>query len=49
MQKDLLRTVCNAVILISRAKIEERRMLRMVVSILFPLDQSASDAKVLEI
>ena len=37
------------VLLISRAKTKERRMLRMTISTLFPLDQSVSDVKVLDI
>ena len=48
MRKDLIRTVSNLVLLILRAKIEERRMLRMVVSMLFPSDQRALDVKVLD-
>ena len=46
--KGLIRTISNPVHLSSRAKIEEIRMLRMVVSTLFPPDQSASDVKVLD-
>ena len=49
MQKDSTRTVGNPVRLSLRAKIEERRMLRMSVSTLFPPDQSVSDVKVLDI
>ena len=49
MQKDLIRTVSNLVLLNSKAKTKERRMLRMAVSTLFPPDQSASDVKVLDI
>ena len=45
MQKDLIRTVSNPVCLSSKAKTEERRMLRMVVNILFPPDQSSLDVK----
>ena len=48
MRKDLIRTVSNPVILNSKAKTKERRMLRMAVSTLFPLDQSASNVKVLD-
>ena len=48
MHKDLIRTVSNPVLLNSRAKIEERRMLRMAFSTLFSPDQSASDVKVLD-
>ena len=49
MQKDSTRTVSNPVRLNSRAKIEERRMLRMAVSTLFPSDQSVFDVMVLDI
>ena len=49
MQKDSTRTVSNPVRLNSRAKIKERRMLRMAVSTLFPLDQSVLDVMVLDI
>ena len=53
MRKDLIRIISNPVLLSSRAKIEERRMLRrrmlrMAVSTLFPLDQSVSDVKILD-
>ena len=48
MQKDLIKTVSNPVRLRSRAKTEERRMLGMAVSTLFPLDQSALDVNVLD-
>ena len=48
MQKDLIKIARNSVLLNSKAKTEERRMLRMVVSTLFPPDQSASDVKVLD-
>ena len=47
-RENLIRTVSNLVLLISRAKAEERRMLRMTFSTLFPPDQSASDVKVLD-
>ena len=49
MQKDLTRTKSNLVLHNSRAKIEGRRMLRKAVSTLFPLDQSVSDIKILDI
>ena len=39
----------QSILLNSRAKIEERRMLRKAVSTLFPPDQSVSDVKVLDI
>ena len=45
MEKDLIKTVNNSFRLSSRAKIEERRMLKMVVNTLFPPDQNASDVK----
>ena len=48
MRNDLIKTESNPVLLNSRAKIEERRMLRMVVSTLFPPDQSVLDVKVLD-
>ena len=48
MQNDLIRTTSNPILLNSKAKIEERRMLRMMVSTLFPPDQSALDVKVLD-
>ena len=48
MRKDLIRTVSNPVLLISIAKTEERRMLRMTVSTLFPPNQSAMDVKVFD-
>ena len=49
MQKDLIKTISNPVRLSSRVKIEERRMLRMAVSTLFPLDQNALDVKALDV
>ena len=49
MQKDSTRTVSNPVLHNLRAKIEGKRMLRKVVSTLFPPDQSAFDVKVLDI
>ena len=49
MRKDLTRTESNPVLHNSRAKIKERRMLGMMVSTLFLLDQNASDVKVLDI
>lgn len=48
LRKDLIKIESNIVLLNSRAKIEERRMIRMAVSTLFPLDQSASVVKVLD-
>ena len=48
MLKDLTRTESNPVLHISKAKIKGRRMLRMAVSTMFPLDQSALDVKVLD-
>ena len=39
----------NPILLISKAKIEERRMIRMVISTLFPPNQSASNVNVLNI
>ena len=48
MQKDLIKTGSNPILLNSRVKTEGRRMLRMAVNTLFPLDQSASDVKVLD-
>ena len=48
MRKDLIRTVSNPVLLSSKSKIKERRMLRMAVSTLFPSNQSASNVKVLD-
>ena len=39
----------NPVLLNSRAKTEDRRMLMKAVSTLFPLDQSVSDVKILDI
>ena len=47
IQKDLIRTISNPVLLNSKAKTKERRILRMAVSTLFPPDQSALDVKVL--
>ena len=41
MRKDLIRTVSNPVLHNSEVKTEERGMLRRVVSILFPPDQSS--------
>ena len=49
MQKDLTRTESNPVLHNLGAKIEGRRMLKKVVSTLFPPDQSGSDVKVLDI
>ena len=49
MQKDLIRTVSNPVLLNSKAKTKERRMLRMAFGTLFPPDQSTLDVKVLDI
>ena len=49
MQKDSTRIESNPVLHNSRAKIEGRRMLRKVISTLFPPGQSVSDAKVLDI
>ena len=49
MEKDLIKTVNNSFRLSSQAKTEERRMLRKAVSTLFPLNQNASDVKVLDI
>ena len=46
--KGFTRTVSNLVLLNSKVKIKGRRMLRMEVSTLFPLDQSASDVKILD-
>ena len=48
MQRDLIKIVSSPVRLSPRTKIEERRMLRMVVSMLFPSDQRALDVKVLD-
>ena len=48
VRNDLIWTISNLVLLNSKAKIEEIRMLRMVVSTIFPLDQSALDIKVLD-
>ena len=48
IQKDLIKTVSSPVRLSSRAKIEERRMLKMVVNTLFPPDQNALDVKGLD-
>ena len=44
----MIRSVSNPVRLSSKAKTEERRMLRMAVSTLFSPDQSALDVKVLD-
>ena len=41
MERALTRTVGNPVLFSLRAKTKERRMLRMVVSTLFPQDLSA--------
>ena len=49
MQNDSTRTISNPILHNSRAKIEGRRMIRKSVSTLFPLDQSVSDVKVLDI
>ena len=46
MRKDLIRTVSNPVLLSSKVKTEERKMLRMTVSTLFPSDEIASNVKV---
>ena len=48
MRKDLIKIESNPVFLNLRGKIEERRMLRMAVSTLFPFDQSTLDVKVLD-
>ena len=48
IRKELIRTISNPVSLSSKAKIEEIRMLRMVVSTVFPLDQCDPDVKVLD-
>ena len=48
-RKDLIRTVSNPVRLNSKARTEERRMLRMAVSTLFPSNQNVSNVKVLDI
>ena len=48
MRKDLIRTVSNPVLLNSKVKTEEGRMLRMANSTLFPPKQSASNVKVLD-
>ena len=48
MQKDLIKTESNLVLFNLRAKTEERRILRLAVSTLFSLDQSALDVKVLD-
>ena len=49
MQKDSTRIESNLVLHNSRAKIEGRRMLRKVISTLFPPDQNASGVKALDI
>ena len=48
MRKDLIKTESNLVLFNLRAKTEERRKLRLAVSTLFSLDQSALDVKVLD-
>ena len=48
MQKDSTRIESNLVLHNSRVKIKGRRMLGMVVSTMFPSDQSASGVKVLD-
>ena len=48
MRKDLIKTESNLVLFNLRAKTEERRILRLAVSTLFSLDQSALDVKVLD-
>ena len=48
MRNDLIRTVSNPILLSLKAKTEERRMLRMTISILFPPDQSDLDVNVLD-
>ena len=48
MRNDLIRTVSNPILLSLKAKTEERRMLRMAVSTLFPPEQSDLDVKVLD-
>ena len=48
MQKNLIKTKSNPVCLSLKAKTEERRMLRMAVSTLFPPDQSALYVKILD-
>ena len=49
MRKDSTKTVSDPVLHNSRAKIEERRMLGMAVSTLFPPDQNVLDVTVLDI
>ena len=49
MERDLTRTVVNPILFSSKAKKKGRRMLGMVVSTLFPQDQSASGVKALDI
>ena len=49
MRKDSTKTVSNPILYSSRAKIEKRKMLGMVVSTLFLPDQNALDVKVLDI
>ena len=48
MRKDLIKTESNLVLFNLRAKTEEKRILRLAVSTLFSLDQSALDVKVLD-
>ena len=48
MRKDMTRTESNLVLHCSRAKIKGIKILGMVVSILFSLDQNASIVKVLD-
>ena len=48
MQRDLIKTISNPVHLSSRTKTEKRRILRKAVSTLFPVDQNASNVKVLD-
>ena len=49
MRKDLRMTESNPVLHNSKAMIKGRRMLGMAINTMFPLDQSASDIKVLGI
>ena len=48
IQEDLIKTTSSLVDLSSRTKIEERRMLRKSVSMLFPPDLNVSDVKTLD-
>ena len=45
MVKDLTKTISNLALFSSRTKTKERRMLGIVVSTLFPQDQSALGVK----